>query len=204
MSQSTRELYGLVLAGGRSRRMGTDKATMRHPDGRSLVRRAVDLLTDAGCNHVVVSLRHDQDVPEEIKSMYGSHGISIIRDPAGGSDGPLAGMLASMRLYPEADWLVIACDLPRLDVATLRHLIDAKLSEEPFICYKSEFDGFPEPLCALYAAAALPMLKDAVKEDIRCPRKVLIRRNARMLDLPVPRALENANTRDDWNQALLP
>jgi molybdopterin-guanine dinucleotide biosynthesis protein A len=184
--------------------MGTDKATMRHPDGRSLVRRAVDLLAGAGCNHVVVSLRHDQDVPDEIKSINGPNAISIIRDPEGGSDGPLSGMLTSMRLHPQADWLVIACDLPRLDVYTLRHLVEAKAPGAPFVCYRSEFDGMPEPLCALYTADALPVLETAVAGDIRCPRKILIRQSAPMIELQVPGALANANTPDEWNQALLP
>lgn len=199
MSQTEHPLYGLVLAGGRSRRMGTDKATLLHPDGRSLVRRTVDLLADAGCARVVVSLRHDQEVPGEIESMPG---VTIARDPEGASDGPLSGTLASMRIHPAADWLVVACDLPRLDVQTLRHLVAARQTGDNFICYRSEFDGLPEPLCALYTAAALPVLEAAVTDGIRCPRKVLIRQSARMLDLPVPRALENANSPDDWNQAL--
>lgn len=204
MNPPVAKLFGLVLAGGRSKRMGTDKATMRHPDGRSLVRRAIDLLTDEGCVHVVVSLRHDQDVPGEIGNPTGPNGISIIRDPEGGSDGPLSGMLASMRLHPRADWLVIACDLPRLDVTTLRHLIGAKRPGEPFVCYRSEFDGLPEPLCALYTADALPVLEAAVAEGIRCPRKILIRQSVPMLELPIPGALANANTPEDWNQALIP
>ena len=202
MSESQTELYGLVLAGGRSRRMGTDKATLLHPDGRSLVRRTVDLLAEAGCARVVVSLRHDQEVPVEIGTMSARGGVWIARDPERGSDGPVSGMLASMRQHPAADWLVVACDLPRLDVPTLRHLVASRQAGDHFVCYRSEFDGLPEPLCALYTAAAFPVLEDAPTEGIRCPRKVLIRQSARMLDLPVPRALENANTPDDWNQAL--
>lgn len=204
MSQTEHPLIGLVLAGGRSRRMGADKATLLHPDGRSLVRRTVDLLADAGCERVVLSLRHDQEVPAEIGSMAESGEVLISRDPEGGSDGPLSGMSTSMRLHPAADWLVVACDLPRLDVKTLRHLVTARQPGDPFVCYRSEFDGLPEPLCALYTTAALPVLDTALAAGIRCPRKVLIQHSARMLDLPVPRALENANTPDDWNQTLLP
>ncbi|WP_366524749.1 cyclic pyranopterin monophosphate synthase MoaC, partial [Nannocystis sp.] len=63
MTAPSQPLYGLVLAGGRSTRMGTDKAALIHPDGRSLARRTYDLLAGAGCVDVVLSLRHDQEIP---------------------------------------------------------------------------------------------------------------------------------------------
>ena len=79
-----------------------------------------------------------------------------------------------MQLDPDADWLVVACDLPRLDVTTLRHLVSSKRADEKFLAYRSEFDGLPEPLCALYSHAALPILEQAQAADFRCPRKIAI------------------------------
>jgi len=196
-----RPLYGLVLAGGRSSRMGTDKAALLHPDGRPLARRTHDLLADAGCETVVISLRHDQEIPP------GFTGVTepvIKRDPEGGSEGPLAGMLAAMRYATSADWLVLACDLPRLDLETLQHLVGSRKSGEIFLSYRSEFDGLPEPLCAFYSAEALPILEQFQAEGLRCPRKVLIRNDCRLLDPLRPRALDNANTPDDWKHALTP
>ena len=200
-TSGTRKLCGLVLAGGRSTRMGTDKAALVHPDGRTLARRCHDLLAEAGCETVVLSLRHDQELPPGFDDLTN---ILVARDPEGGSEGPLAGMLASMRLRPEADWLVLACDLPRLDVATLTHLVSSKRPDESFVSYRSEFDGLPEPLCALYAAEALPILELAQADGIRCPRKPLIRHECRLLDPLVPRALDNANTPEDWETANTP
>lgn len=199
--KSSIALAGLVLAGGRSERMGRDKATLIHPDGRTLVRRCGDLLRDAGCSHVAVSLRADQEVPAGLEDFSG---VEIIRDSEGASVGPIAGMLAAMRLRPDADWLVVACDLPRLDSTTLRHLINSKHDDDQFLAYRSEFDGLPEPLCALYAPAARSVLEKAVEDDFRCPRKILIRHNARLLDGVVPHALDNANTPDDWENAIHP
>ncbi len=115
--------------------------------------------------------------------------------------GPLAGIIAAMSLHPDADWLVLACDLPRLDLPTLRHLISSKRPDEMFLSYRSEFDGLPEPLCALYAPAALPLLRDT---EFRCPRKVLIRHECRLLEPVTPRALDNANTPEDWQTATTP
>ncbi len=196
-----RPLHGLVLAGGRSSRMGTDKAALIHPDGRPLARRTRDLLAGAGCATVVLSLRHDQETPP---GFSGLADVSTVRDPEGGSEGPLAGMLAAMRSAPRADWLVLACDLPRLDLATLAHLLSSRLPGEAFLSYRSEFDGLPEPLCAYYSAAALPVLRQASADGVRCPRKVLIRNDCRLLEMITPRALDNANTPDDWQSAITP
>ncbi len=191
-------LYGLVLAGGRSTRMGSDKAALIHPDGRTLARRCYELLADAACVHVMLSLRHEQEIPAGFDS------IEIVRDPAGASLGPLAGIVAAMRTHPEANWLVVACDLPRLDPTTLTQLIESKQAGEKFLAYRSEFDGLPEPLCTLYASAALPLLEQALVDDFHCPRKILIRNACRLLDPVTPRALANANTLSDWENAQSP
>lgn len=189
---------GLVLAGGRSSRMGTDKAALVHPDGRTLVRRCCDLLKEAGCESIMISLRADQEIPTGLAD------VEIVRDPEGASQGPIAGIIAGMRMRPDADWLVVACDLPRLDLVTLTHLIASQQANEKFLAYRSEFDGLPEPLCTLYAPAALPVLEQAQADDSRCPRKILIRNKCRLLDPVTPRALDNANTPEDWETAQIP
>ncbi|MEO7101093.1 MAG: molybdenum cofactor guanylyltransferase [Luteolibacter sp.] len=195
------KLCGLVLAGGRSSRMGQDKAALMHPDGRTLARRTYDLLLEAGCEIVVLSLRHDQEIPE---GFAGLENRSIVRDPADGSVGPIAGIVAGMRLRPDADWLVLACDLPRLDLPTLSTLAGSKQDGEKFLAYRSESDDLPEPLCALYASDSLPVLEKAQADDMRCPRKILIRNDCRLLDPVTRRALDNANTPEDWATAILP
>lgn len=197
----SKPLCGLVLAGGRSSRMGRDKAALVHPDGRTLARRCCDLLREAGCETVVLSLRQEQEPPA---GFHDSDGVAIVRDSAGASPGPIAGIVAGMRLRPDAEWLVLACDLPRLDLATLSHLLASKRKGEPFLAYRSEFDGLPEPLCTLYAEGSLEMLERALAEDFRCPRKLLIRNECRLLDPVTPRALDNANTPDDWETARNP
>ncbi len=192
ISRSEKPLFGLVLAGGRSSRMGQDKATLVHPDGRPLARRCHDLLREAGCESVVLSLRHDQEIPAGLDE------VEIVRDPAGAGDGPMAGIISGMRLHPDADWLVVACDLPRLDHRTLVHLISSRVPEETFLAYRSEFDGLPEPLCTFYSAASRKLLEEAAALGFCGPRKTLIRHGCRLLEPVTPRALDNANTPEDW------
>lgn len=191
-------LRGLILAGGRSSRMGTDKASLVHPDGRTLAVRCRDLLLEAGCGSVVISLRHDQEIPANLGEM------DVVRDPEGESCGPMGGIISGMRLDPHADWLVLACDLPRLDLQTLSHLITSRQPEERFLAYRSEFDNLPEPLCTLYTSASLPLMEEALAENFRYPRKILIRHDCRLLEPVTPRALDNANTPADWEIATIP
>lgn len=191
------KFHGLVLAGGHSSRMGTDKAALVHPDGRSLVVRCRDLLRETGCEMVKISLRCDQELPSGITEG------ETVRDPDGASLGPVAGIVASMDFHESADWLVIACDLPRLDVATLKHLIASKAPDEMFLAYRSEKDGLPEPLCGLYASDALPLLRQAVADGRRSLRQLLIGNRCRLLDPVTLRALENVNTPDDWENATM-
>ena len=184
-------LCGLVLAGGRSARMGRDKASLVHPDGRALARRCHELLTEAGCDAVYLSLRADQEIPDGFADQV----PAILRDPEGQSSGPISGILAAMNERPEADWLVVACDLPRLDLETLRTLLSERREGERFLAYRSEFDGLPEPLCTWYAAGAKEIVENAGNH---CPRKILIRNDCRLLEPVTHGALDNANTPEDW------
>jgi molybdenum cofactor guanylyltransferase len=190
-------LLGLILAGGRSSRMGTDKASLVHPDGRPLARRCHDVLLEAGCAGVYLSLRHDQALP----AGFQEGDVKVLRDPEGESSGPISGMLAAMRSLPEADWLVVACDLPRLDAGTLKHLLSSRREGEKFLAYRSEFDGLPEPLCTWYSSEAGPIIASA---ENFCPRKILIRNECRLLEPFQPGALDNANTPEDWEASLKP
>ncbi len=194
-------LCGLVLAGGRSSRMGRDKASLLHPDGRPLGVRAFGLLCLAGCESVALSLRSGQELPDGFSA---SSPPDLIRDPEGASEGPLTGILAAMRTRPDADWLVVACDLPRLDATTLAALINRRLPGELFLAFRSEHDGLPEPLCAFYARESADLLASAQASGMRCPRKILLNHGCRLLMPVTPRALDNANTPDDWESTVKP
>lgn len=194
-----RRLRGLILAGGRSTRMGRDKPSLLHADGRSLARRCYDLLAGVGCEMVTLSLRTGQELPAGFEDMAE---LEVIRDPEGGSQGPMAGMMAGMLTDPAADWLVVACDLPRLDHETLAALVHGRREGERFLAYRNEEDGMPEPLCTWYASEALPILMAAHHANIQSPRRILMDHQCRMLEPVSLRALENANTPDEWAMAM--
>lgn len=191
--------FGLVLAGGRSARMGQDKAALIHPDGRTLARRAWDLLRAAGCESVVLSLRENQPIPPGFEDISGP---TVVRDVVGKGSGPLTGIVSAMQAYPAADWIVIACDMPQLEVEALKNLLDSKRVGESFLAYRSASQGEPEPLCAFYATTARELLESEIKGQARSLRTVLIENHCRLLDLSSPAALGNCNTPEEWTKAI--
>ncbi len=135
-----RKLYGLVLAGGRSRRMGRDKALLER-DGQTQLQYAFSLLQDITDRQFVSTRADQQDDPERQRFPQ----ITDRYDDMG----PVAGILSALEEQPDADWLVLACDLPNVDDETVAKLIGAHTPEIPFTAYKSSHDGLPEPLCAM-------------------------------------------------------
>lgn len=187
-------VYGLVLAGGRSRRMGRDKALLDR-GGQSQLEFAVELL-DGCVDRVFVSTRNEQK--DEAERRRFEQIVDRYDDL-----GPVAGILSAMDEYPDADWLVVACDLPNIDARTVLYLIDHRATSKPFVAYASSHDGLPEPLCALYRQGSDRIVRQFVDDGIHCPRKVLIRSDTLLLDQPDPRALDNVNTPDELADSVL-
>ena len=193
-SASKNNLFGLVLAGGKSRRMGQDKALLAR--GRQSQLAYVVHLLDEQVDRVFVSARAEQKNDAERRQF--EQIIDRYRDM-----GPVAGILSAMDEYPDADWLVVACDLPNVDTPTIKNLLEHRSSERPFTAYRSSHDGLPEPLCALYATHSADIVRGFVADEIYCPRKMLIRSDTLLLEQPDPRSLDNVNTPDDLKASVL-
>lgn len=182
---------GLVLAGGQSRRMGQDKALLARA-GETQLGYVVRLLQQQ-LEQVFVSARAEQAADAE-RARYAQI-VDRYTDL-----GPVAGILSAMDAAPEASWLVVACDLPNLDAATIRHLLARRSLTQPFTAYRSSFDGLPEPLCAVYSPAARSIIDAFVAAGLHCPRKMMLRSDSKLLELPNPRALDNINTPEDLSR----
>lgn len=190
----TDTLYGLVLAGGESRRMGQDKALLIRA-GESQLAHAVRQLRSV-TKQVFVSTRADQKHEAE-RSRF-----SQIVDRYE-NIGPVAGIMSAMEEYPGVNWLVVACDLPNIDESTLRFLIENCSVEKPFTAFRSSYDDLPEPLCAIYMSKSREIIQRFVDDGIVCPRKMLIRSDTQLLSQPVATSLDNINTPDDLEQSIL-
>jgi molybdopterin-guanine dinucleotide biosynthesis protein A len=186
-------IFGLVLAGGRSRRMNTDKAAL-FVDGYSQLERSVNLLKRV-CDEVFVSVRNDQG-DDPLRSRY-----PLIIDRFDDA-GPLAGILSAQLDHPERTWLVVACDLPLLDEESLRFLIRNRDATKFATAYRSSTDELPEPLCAIYEPHSHKSLVESLEQNRFCPRKILINSDIELLQQPNADALDNMNTPEDLERVV--
>jgi molybdopterin-guanine dinucleotide biosynthesis protein A len=185
-------LYGVVLAGGASRRMGRDKATLEYR-GRSQAANAFDLVS-RHCVRAFISVRPDQtDDPARAALPQIVDGIADV--------GPIAGIAAAQAAFPEAAWLVVACDLPFLGDAAIIRLVAAR-GDHAVVAYRSAHDGLPEPLCAIYEPSTRAAILEAISHDRRCPRRFVMDSGVPLLDQADPAALDNVNTPQEFASAL--
>lgn len=187
-------LYGLVLAGGRSTRMQRDKAALQYRPGESQLDATMKLL-EGRVARAFLSVRGDQrGDPARAR-----HPQIVDR---GGIEGPIAGIRAALEEFPDAAWLVVACDLPFLEAGTLDTLIAARATAADATAFRSSHDALPEPLCAIYEPRARLGIDAHLAGGRNCPRKFLINANTHLLDQPNPRALDNVNTLAEYAQAM--
>jgi len=185
---------GLILAGGKSRRMGQDKALLDR-GGQSQLAYLAGLL-DKKVERVFVSTRADQKDDGERRKY--AQIVDRYDDM-----GPLAGILSAMEEHPDSDWLVVACDLPNITGETITRLLKNCSADHPFTAYVSSHDGLPEPLCAIYRAGSIAIMRRFADEGIYCPRKILIRSDTFLLEQSDPGSLDNINTPDDLADSIL-
>lgn len=185
MTTGATNIYGLVLAGGMSTRMGQDKSLMQW-HGKEQHYYMADMLQQF-CEQVFISCRNEQAISEEYKT---------ITDSVEGK-GPIVGILSAMEQYPDAAWLVVACDLPLIDEATLQHLINNRDITKVATTYKSPYDGLPEPLITIWEPKAKTVLEEFRAKGYNCPRKALINSDSKVIDPLDENALINTNTPED-------
>ena len=180
------ECLGVVLAGGQSLRMGTDKGRLRWR-GQSLIEDAIQRLRMAGCARVLVS----GDYPE----------YAHVRDQTA-DRGPLGGLASVASIAAETRWLVIAIDQPIVDAAMLRRLLEgltAGSAQGRMVCRYGEEQL---PMALLVDASTRAWLQAAVTGDAgHRSLKALqekLRIHALASDAAIRAALRGANTPEEW------
>jgi molybdopterin-guanine dinucleotide biosynthesis protein A len=150
-----KDFAGFVLAGGRSSRMGRDKATLEI-DGVTMIQRAVDLVRSLGLEVAIVGGPRDiRPVPD----------AQVISDDWPGA-GPLGAIATALR-DTLARWnLVVACDMPYLTREWLEFLL-RRARESPADAVVPTNVGGAEPLCAMYQKRAEVAIRGALEEGVR-------------------------------------
>jgi molybdenum cofactor guanylyltransferase len=172
--------------------MQRDKASLEYA-GKSQLARATELLIPLVARYFV-SVRTDQ-LDDPARTAYDT--IADIKPNLG----PIGGIHAALHAYPDRGWLILACDLPFLNRATLQHLIAHRASTRVASAYRSSFDGLPEPLCAIFEPRSRQVIEESLAQGQQCPRALLKHADVELLDLPNPRALDNVNTGEEYAAA---
>lgn len=180
-------LNGLVLAGGRSTRMGESKAKINW-HGKEQQYYLADLLSSC-CKEVFISCREDQvaDIDPDYKSLPDQYLNA----------GPLEAILSAFQKHPDCAWMIIACDVPLIDSQTLQFLKQERDQTKIATVFESPLDGLPEPLTAIWEAESYELLKMYYQKEHKSLRKILIEHKAKIIKAPDADALINANTPDD-------
>lgn len=161
MMGASTEISGFVLAGGRSSRLGRDKAFLPWPplnsaeaNSPTLLQHAISRLRSV-CATVSICANRDD-------LLFAG---AVIPDALPGS-GPLGGIVAALE-SSATDWnVVLAVDLPLLPTEVLQALVAGALhasSPQRLACFLPQLDGFPHPLCGLYHRALAPGLRAALE-----------------------------------------
>lgn len=183
------KVFGLILAGGKSSRMGMDKGTIEY-HGKPQREYLYELLNGI-CDATYMSVRADQ------RKEVASHFQTIVDSDH--FPGPFNGLLSAHECFPEVAWLVVATDLPFLSLQDLQLLLTARNPDKGATAFASRNTALPEPLCCIWEPRMLREARQHLeKGEGNSPRKFLISKAPELVytenDLP----LLNANTPEDY------
>lgn len=185
-------LKALILAGGKSSRMGTDKAQLVYQQDQTEAERLVEMCQKLGLD-TYFSLHESGVAPVE--------GIPVIRDRFLAL-GPMGAIASAFLQQPATAWLVIACDLPLLRLENVQALLAKRAPNKYATAVKGGSQPFPEPLIAIYEPRAYQRLLQFLSIGYACPRKLLINSDIATLEFEDETALTNANTPADREEVM--
>ena len=152
-NQKIHNITGIVLAGGKSRRMGKDKAFIEL-NGKSLLSLAIDLLTPF-CDEIIVSANSD---------IHKNSTYRIIKDEIQDL-GPIGGIISALKESTTELNLVIATDTPYINKDLLGFLIANSSTEKISAIVQPNFHI--EPLCAIYPTKVSREIEGFIKKGKR-------------------------------------
>jgi molybdopterin-guanine dinucleotide biosynthesis protein A len=205
-----RNAVGVALAGGRSSRLGLDKAALlveREGRERTLLEWTVRRLAEV-CDEVVVA--GGARDPAALHALLGPDlAVGYAPDAPAPAAGPAAGVLGAAALRPGRPLLALACDLPRVPVALLSRLAREREEQPRADWIVPASGGRLEPLCALYGPAALAALARRATAGRNALHELASERGLERRELPVEALPEldrivepllNLNLREDLDR----
>jgi molybdopterin-guanine dinucleotide biosynthesis protein A len=181
-------VQGLVLAGGKSSRMGQDKTQLAY-HGKSQRDYAVEILKN-NLLQTFVSVAQDQKISTH----------QYIQDKFVGL-GPFGAICSAFQQNPNKAWLVVATDLPFVTEDLIKLLLQKRNPKKMATAIKGKSKEFVEPLITIYEPKAYPVLLSYLAQGYSCPRKVLINSDVEIVEVDDD-LIRNVNTPDEYQKAL--
>lgn len=178
------QLKALILAGGKSQRMGEDKTQISYHDGLSQEVYTANMCNDLGLETYISKA---QSAESHIS------GYEVITDKMVGL-GPMGAILSAQMHDPDAAWLVLPCDLPMMDQSCLEELIAQRDTRRYATSYRVSDESFPEPLISIYEPRSYGRLLSFLSLGYSCPRKMLINTDVKLVTMADPHKAQNVNT----------
>ena len=141
---------GIILAGGKSSRFGSNKA-FANVNGRQLIRRVVYVMGSVFEKLIIIT-----NDPEE----YSPLGLPMHEDLIKGL-GPLGGIYTGLEMMPLRSGFFVACDMPFLSEGLIRYITG--LNNNDFDAFVPKIDWKMEPLHALYSKSCLPAIRGLIE-----------------------------------------
>ncbi len=190
---------GIILAGGRSTRMGRDKALLPLPDdtNTTFVQHLVTLLA-AQCSEVVLVVRGDEQAV-----LYKHLDIPVVTDETP-DVGPLMGLYTGLHTIQASHALVTAVDMPFVQPEMVAFLLSHPRVDNSLLV--PIVNAIPQVLFAVYPRAILPLIEERLQAGRRDPRSLLDVAFVQYIDEaqlrgidPQLRSFVNVNTPEDYS-----
>lgn len=185
---ATRDITGVVLAGGRGSRLGGVDKGLVHLRGRPLIEYVIDALRPQVGN-LLISANRNCDI-------YASYGYPVIADVMGDYDGPLAGMLSAMHHADTSYIVTVPCDVPALPANLVERLVAAMTMMHREACMAS-CAGQVQPVFALMRRTLADGLQEYLVAGERGVENWMHRQQAAIVDFPDHNAFANINTPEE-------
>lgn len=181
-------IKGLVLAGGKSSRMGKDKTQLDY-HGVPQLDYTVELLKE-NLLDTYVSIAETDESSEQ----------KTIRDTFKDL-GPFGAICSAFRKDPNKAWLVMATDLPFVGKTLIKKLLSKRNPKKIATALKGKSKPFVEPLVTIYEPKAYPVLLNYLSQGYSCPRKVLINSPVEIVEVE-DTLIQNINTPKEYQNAI--
>ena len=178
---------GIILAGGRSQRMGSDKAglTFRNKSLLAHVTSTLNKIKDL--EEICIVKADGQQLPNDLNVEL----PTVIVEDEISNEGPLIGIAAGLKATSADICFIVAVDMPWIQqslLSYLSHILETAITKqsEKNILWVLPESSHPQPLCSVMHRNALPIIEEAINNSVRAPGRLVEKLNA----IKIPR--------DEW------